>query len=194
MLSLTLHLVVIFGTGIRGGSMRDARPNTKLAASSVHIDLIESHSSRPNPAATAMHQPVARPKKSPAKPSVVAGRADTALPVLFEVAVPQEPYYFKASELEEKPQVLNDVSPDLAGRLAGDLPQTGVLRLFINESGEVDQVIIDESNFSEENQPLVREAFAKMKFIAGKIAGAPVKNEMKIEITLENIVASPYAK
>ncbi|KIF80984.1 hypothetical protein TSA66_09405 [Noviherbaspirillum autotrophicum] len=130
----------------------------------------------------------------PEKSTRTEARSPKASYAIVEFSSTQEPYYFKASELDEKPQVLADIASDLASRLTGELPQSGVLRLLINERGEIDQVVIDESGFSEANQRLVQDAFSKMKFHAGKIAGNPVKSELKIEISLENIVARPYSE
>ena len=173
--------------------MKEARTNAK-AASSVYVELIEDHSAISNHALATGRQPGARPREAFAKLPRAPKSTENALPMIFEVAAAEEPYYFKASELEEKPQVLKDVPSDLAHRLAGDLPQTAVLRLLINESGEIDQVIIDESSFSEANQRLIRDAFARMRFSPGKIAHSSVKSELKIEIMLEDIVAKPYSK
>ena len=105
---------------------------------------------------------------------------------------PEQPYYFHSGELSEKPHVAYDSTSDLNLALTSDLAKSALLRLQINEHGEVDQVIIDHSNFSEAEQRLLIASFSKMKFQPGKIADIPVKSEMRIEVMTEK--TAPIAK
>lgn len=96
-----------------------------------------------------------------------------------------EPHYFPMNELSEMPQVILDLSPSLIFSLPNALAQLAVLRLFINEQGGIDQVLIDDSFLSESDQNLVIDTFLKTKFQPGKINGLRVKSQMKIEVRLD---------
>lgn len=102
-----------------------------------------------------------------------------------------EPHYFRTKELTEKPQVLSDVSPDLGLALTGVPEQTAILRLFINEQGDIDRVVIEHSYLPEELVPLVTDGFSKMKFRPGKIDDTPVKSQLKIEVRLDRMSGTP---
>lgn len=193
-LTLILHLFVLFGIGVQGSSLGDINSNMREGAKSLKVVLINVPSALPNVLPSDKEQTHIRSERTLNKSARTEARSPKASYAIFEFPEVPEPHYFKASELDEKPQVLADISSDLASHLVGELPQSGILRLLINERGEIDKVVIDESGFSEANQHLVQDAFSKMKFHAGKIGGNPVKSELKIEISLENIVASPYSK
>lgn len=105
-------------------------------------------------------------------------------PVLL-ILRPSEPYYFSTSELNEMPQVTLDLSPSLAFSLQNVAVQLAVLRLLINEDGRIDEIFIDASPLSENDQRLVMETFSKTKFQPGKINGMPVKSQLKIEVRLD---------
>lgn len=101
------------------------------------------------------------------------------------LARPSEPYYFSTNELSEMPQVMLDLTPSLAFSLPNALAQLAVLRLLINEQGGIDQVLIDDSPLSENDQRLMIDTFSKTKFQPGKINDVPVKSLLKIEVRLD---------
>lgn len=103
---------------------------------------------------------------------------------LFSMA-PLSPHYFQIDELTEKPLVLQDVSPVLTLGLPDATSQTVVLRLLINEQGEVDQVLVESDNLALPVQDLVKAAFGKLLFESGKIDNIPVKTQLMIEVNLE---------
>lgn len=102
-----------------------------------------------------------------------------------------EPYYFRIDQLTDKPFVLRDISPDLGSDVFGVPPQSTVLRLLINEYGDVDQVIAERSGLPEQVKTLLMQAFSKTKFSPGKISGAPVKSQLKIQIAIESAMPQP---
>ena len=104
---------------------------------------------------------------------------------MVDKPLPPKPYYFRDGELGEKTKGEFGLPQELIAVLAGDAAHSAKLRLHINEGGEVDQVIIDESNFSEAEQQLLIDAFQKKKFEAGKIDGQAVKTEISLEIIVE---------
>ncbi len=113
------------------------------------------------------------------------GLEDVGTASLFNRIVLPPPYYFEPAELTEQPEVAVDIAPDLSAILAGGLSQMAVLDLLINESGDIDDVVMEDSNLPEPAQQMIRDAFAKTKFRPGKVAGMPVKSMLKIEVVLE---------
>jgi len=116
-----------------------------------------------------------------------AATAPTALP-LFSLAA--EARYFSANELTEKPLIEQDAPVDLSYlTLMPGPPLAATASLFINESGDIDRIEIEQSQLPDDVQSAVIEAYAKLKFHPGKINGAAVKSQLKIEVTLENVPA-----
>ena len=112
-----------------------------------------------------------------------AGKGRSILPALL----PALPYYFSAKDLTQKPLVARDVPADLM-LVVPDVPaQAATLQILINEYGEVDQVIVEDSLLPEAAQKTVVDAFVKARFHPGEINGVPVKSQLKIEIMLEDI-------
>lgn len=112
-----------------------------------------------------------------------AGSSSSILPALLSVP----PYYFAAKDLTQRPLVLRDVPTDLMLVVPGVPAQAATLQLLINEYGEVDQVIVEDSLLPEAAQKTVVDAFVKTRFHPGEINGVPVKSQVRIEIMLEEI-------
>ena len=112
-----------------------------------------------------------------------AGSGSSILPALL----PVPPYYFAAKDLTQMPLVLHDVPADLMLVVPGVPAQAATLQLLINEYGEVDQVIVEDSLLPEAAQKTVVDAFVKTRFHPGEINGVTVKSQVRIEIMLEEI-------
>jgi len=110
-------------------------------------------------------------------------KGSSILPALL----PAPPYYFAAKDLTQKPLVARDVPADLT-LIVPDVPaQAATLQILINEYGEIDQVIVEDSLLPEVAQKTVVDAFVKARFHPGEINGVPVKSQLRIEIMLEDI-------
>lgn len=112
--------------------------------------------------------------------SVAFERNDPVIPL----PEPAEPHYFPTRELSVRPHVLKDVPPDI--QLFGVPAQTVILRLFINEAGDIDRVDTEQSFLPEDIEREVRGAFSTLKFQPGMRDGMAVKSQMKIEVRLED--------
>jgi hypothetical protein len=112
-----------------------------------------------------------------------AGSGSSILPALL----PAPPYYFAAKDLTQRPLVLHDVPADLMLVLPDVPAKAATLKILIDEYGEVDQVIVEDSLLPEAAQKTVVDAFVKARFHPGEINGVPVKSQLKIEIMLEDI-------
>jgi len=102
-----------------------------------------------------------------------------------------DPHYYRSNELTEKPRLLQDIAPDQVLVLPDIFPQPVVVHLLINELGDIDKVIVEESFLSEQARRLVIEAFTKIKFDPGRLGDMPVKSQLRIEVTLEPLPVRP---
>lgn len=101
---------------------------------------------------------------------------------LLPIVTAPEPHYFRTNQLTEKPRVLNDVSADLILVLPELPAQVAILRLFINDVGAVDKVVVEDSHLPEGAERRVLDAFAKIGFQPGKIGRIAVRSQLKIEV------------
>jgi hypothetical protein len=192
MLSVSTHVGLGFALGaVRGPTKAGGLPQHPLSPTMIVILSVPSSTS-----------------SSPNAPQVVvpddnkSGRVPTAIPAPSqsqdssgETSIipiyPSEPHYFLANELTEKPLVLQDIPPTLNLSLRGAAVQPVVLRLLINEQGDIDRVEIDESELPEEAEKLVIQAFSKIKFYPGKLDASFVKSQLRIEVILDNTPPFP---
>lgn len=111
-------------------------------------------------------------------------RYTTALTSIFAHPAP---HYYRVSELTQKPIVLHDGAPSIVLDLPGLSPQPAIFRLLINEQGEVDEVLIEESYLPEQTERLLMDSFSKTKFQPGKINNASVRSQLRIEVSLDSV-------
>lgn len=95
---------------------------------------------------------------------------------------PSLPRYYRTSELSSAPIVLQDVLASQPIQISAAKPTAVILTLLINERGEIDQVLVENSELSIDTTKMLAERFARMKFEPGKIDGMPVRSQMKIAI------------
>ncbi len=187
LLSFAAHLLLVLFidsqiTVARKAEAGDTVPDQAMA---IHLVASESNNLEQNlPPAPLENQPqkTAEPHTPPSAPSDPAPESP---PPHFEILVPPAPYYFRSNALTVKPQVSMDIPQNLGDALKSDKAGAATFRLQINEQGEVDQVIVDDSSFSEQDERIVVSAFQKMKFKPGKIEDKAVKSELKIEVRSE---------
>ncbi|HYD62821.1 MAG TPA: hypothetical protein VEC35_20880 [Noviherbaspirillum sp.] len=103
------------------------------------------------------------------------------------IAQPTGPYYFRMSELTEKPALIDDPVANLVVRIPGLPPQPVILRLLISEEGEVDRIVVEDSFLAEGIEREVTDAFAKLRFQPGKIGRIAVRSQLRIEARLETM-------
>lgn len=189
--SVTAHILVYLSVGISHGERRDRFDGGAAAGEALNVQLLPLEappiSSNIRPVVAEAPPKLERRRAGKKDGDPIGNPEATAKKMvpLFEVIVPPEPYYFPTDQLSEKPQVAQDIPPELATALSGSSPRAAILRLLINENGEIDQVIIEESNFSEEEKNRIIEACKKMKFKPGKLDEMPVNTEMRIELTID---------
>jgi hypothetical protein len=108
-------------------------------------------------------------------------------PDLEEKSIAPQPErtYFSAGSLSEKPFILQDVDENILQNFAEIEFQKLILRLMINEYGDVEEVLIEEAKLSNELLSMLRLAFLKAKFSPGRIQGLAVPTILRIEVMLE---------
>ena len=115
----------------------------------------------------------------PAQPRAASGSHGAAG---AGVPLPQpEPYYYRASELTERPAPLARVQP----RFPDGAPESGrlKLRLYINETGTVDAIDITEAEPEGVFEQAAADAFAAARFRPGHKDGSPVKSQVLLEVS-----------
>jgi TonB family protein len=126
-----------------------------------------------------------RPASAPARPERGSHEAAAA-----GVPLPQpEPYYYRTSELTERPAPLARVQP----RFPDGAPESGRLkmRLYINETGTVDAIDITEAEPEGVFEQAAAEAFAAARFRPGHKDGNPVKSQISLEVSFGAPLALP---
>jgi periplasmic protein TonB len=110
----------------------------------------------------------AQPAAPAARPSPASG-------------VPRAPRYFRAHELDRRPQILSHVEPHFP---ALALVPTGrvVLRLYVDEEGSVETVAAESADRTGAFEAAARDAFAAARFLPGIKGGVPVKAVVRVEV------------
>jgi TonB family protein len=98
--------------------------------------------------------------------------------------------YFPPEELDRKPQVTVAVEPKFPERATEPMGRV-VLRLLVNESGGVDEVIVEESEPPGVFDKAAREAFLQARFLPGQRSGLDVKSALRIEVLYGQPVPAP---
>jgi hypothetical protein len=170
---VALFSFIQFGSGAVDAAPIDADPMPGVIT--ITLDTAKRMMALPEP----KH---ARPAPKPA--TAVPKQADAENAATIRASA--KPYYFEPTELTQKPLVSRDIPPDLVFDLPDAPPQAAVLRLLINEMGEIDKVIIEESSVPEHVANEIIAAFQNTRFHPGEKDGRRVKSQVKIEIMLES--------
>ena len=100
--------------------------------------------------------------------------------------LPRENTYLPRSELTVAPRPIQPVivaSPEEGGTAAR---RTGILSLFIDESGRVHHIDAEEPRLPPRYEEAARTAFMTAVFTPGEQEGAPVKSRIRIEVVFDN--------
>jgi TonB family protein len=96
------------------------------------------------------------------------------------------PSYYSARELNDMPIALSE--PDLQQPAAPGAALKGKvsIRLWLNESGEIDRIAAVQSDLPAEIEAMALAAFLKMRFRPGKIKDIPVKSWVDVVIQYDD--------
>jgi len=190
-LSVAAHLALGFAIGTRVG-MESGAGSIQLSEKILTVQLkksgVPAKRSKLAPAEYEKSEDAILEKA--AEPLQTVPHVSQMMPI-FLISGQTKPHYFRARELTEKPYILNDVSSNASLNLPGVPAQSAVLRLLINERGDIDRVVVEKSYLPDYAAQLVVDAFSKAKFHPGQIGKIPVNSQLRIEITLENVMPEP---
>lgn len=195
-LAVTMHALLVLSLGM-GGSK-------KLSPESSHVMQVNLGSDGPSStytgkgASSVSESGKSQPHKADSGVTAIGKRNTAPVPdeemkigtpvvelPLLPIPIVPEPYYFHGSELTQKPQNILDAPPQITFVGIGDPPESVVLRLLINETGDVDRVLIENEKIFGEMEYLILSTMMKMKFKPGKIDDVPVKSQLRIELQLD---------
>lgn len=190
LLSATAHLgagfVVAASTGLQGGGTPADAASRKPV--SITLETTDKATAKPRSTVAKSETSEKLPEQALDEHVVLSQRAATTW--VPAIQAPPEPHYFRVSELTEKPHVVRDIASNLT-LATPDIPtQAAVLRLFINDEGGIDKVVIEESRLPANAQRRIVDAFSGIMFQPGKIGRLSVRSQLRIQITLQDVVAS----
>ena len=169
-------LLLSLGLHVAGGAVvgRGYAEGHAAQAASAHSRALEVR------LAALPHEPVAV-----AQAGNVADVEAAVKPPLHAHAMPiglPAPYYFPASELDQRPRPL---APIELQDPPGDAPDGYlILKLLINEYGTVDDTIVVVNDGGTALATQAEDAFRRARYAPGVKAGRAVKSQMMIEVKL----------
>jgi TonB family protein len=188
-LSALLHAAVLYhtyGTG-RAGAPSAGRYDA-LSARLVSTEL-------PPPPASALAAAVLAAVPDPAAPAPPAeSTSRSASAIAPATPGPRGPAlisglrYYLGSELDRRATPLQAIEPDYPDDASGR-EHTVVLRVFINASGAVDNVAVQDAGPAEAFENAARTAFARARFAPGLLRGVPVKSQLVVEVKFDPGIA-----
>lgn len=112
----------------------------------------------------------------------------TLSPEEIHTSVPQ-PFeeYIPRAHLTVAPVATTLVSLELPPGEASDVRYVGVLLLYIDETGKVQDAIAQEPLLPEAYELSARSAFLAANFSPGEFAGQPVKSSLRVEVVFEDL-------
>lgn len=190
LLSATAHLgagfVVAASTGLQGG----ATPAGAASSKAVLISLKTADQATVKPRSPVATSELPARLQEQAMEAHAAPLQPPASTPAVAIQAPPQPHYFRVSELTEKPHVVQDIASNLV-LVTPDIPsQAAVLRLFINDEGSIDKVEIEESRLPAQAQRRIVDAFSGIRFQPGKIGRLSVRSQLRIQISLQDALAS----
>lgn len=179
LISALVHVVValvLFGQAGQGASRRGSsgEPGRALMVSFVSAALPAAHATEPLLASAGRREPSAEPHSAPAK-DAKAGDGN---------AQHIEHHYFGASEVSRQAVVVEGLVNDVLLVVPGLLPQEVSLQVWISDEGTVDRVEL-ESAMPEDKQQLLLAAFAKVRFLPGRIGHIAVHSRVSMKILVD---------
>jgi hypothetical protein len=191
---LFCQLVVLVGVAVthallfhlftqKHGAHSHHHADSNVARKIMQISLLADSQLTPNTADPITPEPA--PLLPPAEPTPPPDLEPEKSDSLLGQEVPEQTGFITTDKLTEKPLVQIDINSNIAMRLATNVNRVAILRLRIDELGEIDQVFFEQGDFSGLEIELLITACKAMKFAPGKLGKTPVKSEMRIEMTIE---------
>ncbi len=189
--SLLVHLLIIYGVPwAPGGIGRSVQP-VKVSGGAPRLTVMLATASidRLNPAQPEDVQVSASPEVASNEPRVDDDSRPASKNTTFSTAL--ETRYINAAELDQHPAIINDIPENPPELLA--YPQGGeiVLRLWINETGQVVKVETVSSNLPPAFIASAQNTFLNARFIPGRKQGVAVATLMDIAVSYTPMALNP---
>jgi len=204
LLSIAVHLGAVFAfgrsAGNEAGSAIQKEQAVIVASFSAGADTPEfdnpiqiaakktdgKKNDEPESGASKGHAPIPPPNSANLRPTTAP--APPGKPALLPILPVTQPRYFLPGELTEKPSVLRDIPPEKMAVLPDAPPQPLIVQLLISDQGDIDEVIIEDSQLSGQVKQFVIDSFMNVKFRPGKLGGMPVRSRLRIEVSLKSAI------
>ena len=189
---VAFHAIAIFAFTQKRGTLR---PHQEESSSTRKITRIRLLANTPltqrKPDTTVplitlakpLHERIPEPEYEPEKSNSLLGQDE-----------PENAGFIPTSQLTEKPLVQLDIDPDISLSLASNINRVAILRLRIDELGEITQVFFEQGDFSQTEIEFLISACKAMKFSPGKLNQTSVKSEMRIEMIIEALNVAPIMR
>lgn len=92
--------------------------------------------------------------------------------------------YLPAGKLSQRPLILQDIEPILTDGSQSSSESRLILRLLINEYGDVDQVLPEDATLPAPIVSELQQRFLRARFLPGRLKGLAVPSALRIVVTL----------
>jgi hypothetical protein len=148
------------------------------------IDTVEA--SAPGSSVTiSAHEDVGEPLTSLPVEASSPAETRTEVPKSFEEYIPRA--HLTTAAAAAAPVILDSPPGE-----AVDERHIGVLLLYIDETGKVQDAIAQEPRLPEAFERTARASFMAAKFSPGEFAGRPVKSSLRVEVVFEGVTPTPH--
>jgi hypothetical protein len=183
--SCLLHAAVVFlpYLGASTTDLRPAVPGGQKPGPARILNVRLMHESEPAPAGAA-NPPDQRAADEGPRPAQERARGIDLLPI-------PAPAFYTADQLTKRPQPTSEPRLDVPEQAPNFSSGKAILKLWINELGNVIAVDVEKSDLPEAVAATAAAAFAKLRFVPGEIDGRPVRTLMRIEVTYDDGTQAP---
>lgn len=179
LISAALHFILLLGASIT--SPWSAPPSQSAGALQVHL-VAGTHSAEATE--DQAHHRDEDKKSTPTNQKREANEPSPPQPFAI-MPIFGEPEYVPSSRLSVQPAPLTEISVPYPDNQPGIDTRKVVLTLFIDETGVVDEIDLDDEGAPEEFGKEAAAAFKKARFSPGQMSGYPVKSRIRIEVTFD---------
>jgi hypothetical protein len=190
-ISLLIHLVIIYGVpwAPAGGNHSARSVNASDVPHRLSVMLATASTAKLTSAQPEVAHEPAMPEVVGAETNAPSDSSKSATDTAFSTAL--QTRYFNVADLDQHPAIINEI-PDNPPELL-EYPQGGeiVLRLWINETGQVDKVETVSSNLPPAFIASAQNTFLHAVFTPGRKQGAAVATLMDIAVSYSPMALNP---
>jgi hypothetical protein len=185
--SIALHagLLALPPGSATWGVSRSAPPPLSITLAPTPLQLANApptHHTRPLPEALHFSQIPQPIQEAKADSSSTARSAETAQAETYNDFGMPVPIYHEPHEISQRAEILEEIDLNLPEISAFHGAGQAVMTIYVNETGGVDRIEIEDSNIDSILANALAQQFARGIFQPAKIGGAAVKSRVKIEV------------